>query len=499
MKLLVFILIFTLLACDSQEEQNVDLPKGGSGKGDEISNNNEIIDEEIDVALAALGNVSKVEELPKLDGYRRFKLTFQQPVDHLASDSPTFEHQAVLYHRDIKRPTVILTTGYFLDEVESYDGFYPEVTQLIDANQLVVGYRFFAGALPEGEHQDWDKMNIEQGANDNHKIVESLRTIYSGSFIGTGWSRGGLTAIFHEFFFPEDLDVVIPMAAPISFGRGDQRYSRALANLGPESCRNKLAATQVDALERIDELVGSLAPVDDDERFRQTDLLRNKIITFDWAFWQYHGFWFCDSIPSPGAMAEDLLAMYQRGTFAPPGNFFRPLNEGDDRIIAHTFHTITELGYPKDFPEGLLQRLVASGHLTYGEKERYETPVEANRYLWFQAPWDKAPTFNAQAMIDVDTWLKNDAKDVLAVYGEFDPWTAGKISLNETLNSRVYIAQKANHAATLSELLPQDYDDFTDKLYKRLKIDPVPPNAYIHREVRFDKERLTEMLRGTSK
>jgi pimeloyl-ACP methyl ester carboxylesterase len=101
------------------------------------------------------------------------------------------------------------------------------------------------------------------------------------------------------------------------------------------------------------------------------------------------------------------------------------------------------------------------GHLTEQERTEYEAPFEDRGG---DVPWDTLPPFNAQSMVQVDQWLKSDAVDVLAVYGEYDPWSAGRVTVNPNNGSKVYVAPQASHGAFLQDLAPADLDEVTDRI-----------------------------------
>ena len=47
-------------------------------------------------------------------GYRAFKLTFRQPIDHRHPAKGSFEQRVTLMDTGVDRPTVLYTTGFML-------------------------------------------------------------------------------------------------------------------------------------------------------------------------------------------------------------------------------------------------------------------------------------------------------------------------------------------------------------------------------------------------
>ena len=68
----------------------------------------------------------------------------------------------------------------------------------------------------------------------------------------------------------------------------------------------------------------------------------------------------------------------------------------------------------------------------------------------------QAPIYDPEAMPDILRFLTDEAENVLAVYGAWDPWTAGKIEVDPARGSRVFTAPEMHHAAGIMNLGPED-------------------------------------------
>jgi len=191
-----------------------------------------------------------VAELPtNLPGYRYFSLHFLQPADHDVPDGEQFEQFITLLHRSETDPMVMYTQGYY----NVYLGFLGELGAILNSNQLAIEHRFFADSTPASN--DWSLLTIEQAAADHHRIVEALKPIYSGNWINTGHSKGGMTATYHRRFYPDDVDATVAYVAPLSYGAPDDRYLDFLANVGTPECNQDLWAIQRETLERRDTMI----------------------------------------------------------------------------------------------------------------------------------------------------------------------------------------------------------------------------------------------------
>ena len=209
---------------------------------------------DIAVQLAAIEGMTVDEVQTNFSGYRAFRLRYIQPADHGDPQGEHFEQSMTLLHRSLDAPVVLNTRGY--------SGTYSspvEITGVLEANQLSVEHRFHESSTPVSG--DWTLLTVEQAAADHHRIVEALRPIYGGAWINTGFSKGGMTAVYHRRFYPEDVDATVAYVAPNSLGAPDDRYLDFLANVGTTECNQALWAIQREALTRRDTMLVMLEAV----------------------------------------------------------------------------------------------------------------------------------------------------------------------------------------------------------------------------------------------
>jgi len=96
-------------------------------------------EEPLEERIRDLPGVASVEEATAPEGYRFFRITFVQPVDHRKPNGATFEQRLTLLHKDVGRPMVMSTSGYYFSQSAGRS----EPTQIVDGNQLSMEYRFF--------------------------------------------------------------------------------------------------------------------------------------------------------------------------------------------------------------------------------------------------------------------------------------------------------------------------------------------------------------------
>jgi len=396
----------------------------------------------IDEALALAPHVVRVDEAQTgQGGYRLFLIQFEQPVDHANPAGPTFEQFAALLWKDYDLPVVLGTNGYGA----SRNPGRAEVTALLGANQLTVEHRFFDPSSPTPK--DWSKLDIEQAANDLHRIVASLRPVLGqGKWISTGASKGGMTAVYHRRFWPDDVDGTVAYVAPQSFSTSDPAYVAFVDGVGGTSqaaCREKLRTFQRALLSRRAEVQPLFEQAAAAESDGFTLLGADQAYTFSvvelpFAFWQYGAPSNCSAIPASDAAATTLFS-FMDAVLGVVGWV------GDASLLrfAPYYHqSATQLGGPAYGQDHLLDLL--PGGVPANDVPEVYPPLGVAK------PWDGA------AMPDVDAWVKAEGERLMFVYGGYDPWSTTTFVPNAAKDSVRYVVAGANHGASLTRLLQAD-------------------------------------------
>ncbi len=412
-----------------------------------------------------------VEEIAIEDeNYRFFLLTYEQPADHDDPNGVTFPQQLTLMHRDRNAPMVLHTSGYYGSTRPSR----AELTRMLDANQIRTEQRFFLPSRPDPA--DWATLTIEQAANDHHRIVEALQPYYnSGAWLATGASKGGMTSVYHRRFFPDDLDAVVAYVAPLSFGENDARYVDFLANVGDADCRDKLVTLQREALTRREAMLTRLdaAATQDGLTFDivgKDGALEGAVIELPFAFWQYFGAQFCSSVPGAGSTDDQI---YQWLDFVASVTF--GADQGIEYYQPYYYQAFTQLGYPG------VDTTAIDDLLTVGE-------IEASQYL----PAGVEFSFDAAAMPDVADWVSTEGSELMFIYGENDPWTAGAFDLGNAQDSFLFTVPAGTHGANIEALPADQRQQAVDVLERWTGVTPMfrARRAGEPAEPRFDMRRV---------
>jgi hypothetical protein len=360
-------------------------------------------------------------------------LQFTQPVDHEHPEAGTFQQQVSLLHRNDVAPTpMIVTTSGYSDAWGNRQG---ELTQMLDANQVSIEHRYYGTSRPDPI--DWTKLTIQQMAADEHAVIQALKSIYHGAFLTTGSSKGGMTAVFHRRFYPDDVDGTIAYVAPLTFGTDDPRYPQQFNKIGTPECREKVRLASRAMLAHRDHMLAlAQAQADNDvpkhvySRVQLGPSVEAAIAGVEWGFWQMWGIADCGNVPAPTASDEELFAFLDEVS---------PVTDYDDAQVRYyepyVYQTYAQLGFPDDTVDYLAPDMIYT-------EEDYEGELPIPE-----------PDLDSDAMRDIDEWVEADGDRVLFVYGDWDPWFAGRF-VQGSGKSMTAILHEGTHRTQLKAIDP---------------------------------------------
>jgi len=413
-------------------------------------------------ALRATSGVSGVTEVAStLPDTRFFRFQLTQPVDHNAPGGPTFPQLVTLLYRSRTAPVVLATTGYGISQNPGQG----EPTKILAANQITLEHRFFNTSTPSPA--DWSKLDIHQAAADEHSLVMALKPHFSGKWVNTGGSKGGMTALFHRRFYPDDVDATLAYVAPISLAQGDTRYPSFVDSRGSDATRLALEAWQQAVLGKRAEVQALLqadaaAQGETFSVFGLDKTLEFAVLESPFVLWQYGNAALAAQVPPATATAQELYSYLDLVNNGVVGSW------ADSTLTyyqAFYQQCANQLGYPANKESHLAGLLVYPG-----------LDVPAN-----YPPMGASKTYDGgAAMQDIQAWMNTSAQRVILVYGENDPWTAGALDVPPAAQARgvrKYVAPLGNHGSKLASLAAPDAADAYALLGQWLGTTVVPTAA----------------------
>lgn len=393
--------------------------------------------------LAALPHVTSVSETPCGDfvaGARCFDILFEQPIQHANPDGPHFQQLVQLAHRGCDRPTLVADWGY-----SSFGYFDVELSVQFATNTVWIEHRYQGESAPAPADWDWTALTIANGAADMHEVIGALRTHYGARLVTTGASKGGITAAYHKYLYPHDADGSIPYVAPGSRARIDPLYQTYLATkLEPASCATRLVDAQVAAL--TDRRAAMLSRLTSDGLEPAPLMLEYATMYSDWAFWQYYGVAYCAQVPTAATSNDSFYNFFLQISGLSP-QLAPATNDEQQQYAALDYEWLTEQGFALQINPRVAPLLAEpTAQMTMEDTFRAGYPDVA------------LPAFNGSVTADTRRWMNYQAKDVLLIYGQNDPWSGGALEAPRGDNTARFFVPGATHGAQISGLEPSDRD-----------------------------------------
>ncbi len=382
----------------------------------------------------------RVTEIEPKNGFdRQFELYLKQPLDHKNPDGPSFEQRIFISHTNSDGPVVLMPSGYSSSPIKIC-----ELAQPLQANQIYAAHRFMLGAKPQT--LDWQFLTIEQASADFHRVVETLSQVYPGPWLSYGASKNGQTALFHRRFYPQDVLATVALVAPLSRGTDDPRYEAFLETAGTTECRDKIKQFQRTALvnrEAVQSYINSYINQSDFtfSRMSASEILEFEILEFPFSSWQVSD-GDCSSIPDSNASAYQLYSYIKNFGYL---DFYS--DEMLDYFAPVYYQAYTEMGWYRLVDDDVKDLLLMDPSPTYRMMAPQEVPL----------------VYNQTALEDIRNWLQGSGNNIIYLYGENDPWTAGAIESVGATNALKIIESDANHSLKIENIANKDL------IYSRLE------------------------------
>lgn len=397
--------------------------------------------------LQKLEQIKEISDIKELDipQYKEYyEFWFEQPIDHSNPAKGTFKQRVLLGHRDFKVPTVAILEGYGI-----FTTIEGELSWFLSANQLTIEHRFFSNSRPAGD-TPWEYLTLKQTATDQHKIIQALRQhVYPDNrWISTGISKGGRTAVYHRYFFPNDVEISVPYVTPMNLAKVDPRLEKFLSNLGktpknekqptsgsPE-IKEQILNFQKRCFDNLDKILPQMEATAklNNYTFEKVGGLERAtkmvILEFRFSFWQ--GGHDINEMPQPDS--DDYTKLFYYLTYISSPDFF-----SDKTMVNYQAYYYTAL--------------TESGMYAYNIKpfKKYFKEERGNRITFdFAMPkgYENMP-FNKKQQKNINHWLQTKAEKILFIYGGSDPWYATAVDLKKNDRCVKFVKEDMSHGCRI--------------------------------------------------
>ncbi|MCB0804351.1 MAG: aminopeptidase [Bacteroidales bacterium] len=388
----------------------------------------------------------KITEL-KTDTFfeEKFLIELSQPLDHGEDMSETFTQRIYLSHRGFNNPVVFITEGYAAGYAQN-PRYINELSGILEANQVCVEHRYFGNSIPKPI--EWKYLTIKNAAADHHQIITILSEIYGNKWISTGISKGGQTALFHRYFYPDDVDATVGYVCPVNFSKEDKRVYRFLEQVGDSITRNKIYAFQYKLLKDKAKYLAIFRDQTEKKRISFnmsiTEAFELTVLEYSFAFWQW-GMTPVDSIPDTTASPVQIIS--HLGKVA---GFDWVSEKGIERMQPFFYQAMLEIGfYGYDITP-------FQDFVSFKENPGFDFTLPEG----IEVHYDPLP------MQQVDCFIRHQADNILLIYGENDPWSAtgAEITWN---NDVVKIIKPDGSHMTRIKNLPETQKELAISTLKR--------------------------------
>jgi hypothetical protein len=378
-----------------------------------------------------------------------WKIMVRQPLDHSDTTKGFFMQRVFVADKGEENPVLLITEGYGANYAAS-SRYINELSPILNSNQITVEHRYFGESWPDSVN--WDYLTVINASADHHTIVEIFKKYYTGKWINTGISKGGQTAVYHRAFYPDDVDVTVAYVAPLNFGVEDGRHEPFLRKVpGTAEQRRKIEEFQIEVLKNREVLVPRLEAFSKEKnysyRISPDEVLDYCVLEYPFALWQWGRL--TDKIPSKD---DDIEVLFAHLTEVSSPSYFAL--EDMEKIKSFFVQAARELGY--------------YGYDTKPFK-KYLSIKNAKGYLpKIFLPAELKIEYNKTSAKQVKKFMKNTDKEMLFIYGEWDPWSATAFEVYNPNQVKV-VKSGGSHSTRIGNLPPEQQKLVKEKLEEWLE------------------------------
>ena len=165
---------------------------------------------------------------PHAPNTRTYVVYYNQPLKHANAAGVHFPLRALITVQKNGDPTTavnhVYASGYSIEQeflaspdstfVEEKESCSAEIAHRYKGNYIQIEHRYFQESAPAECWTILDDLRAEEAAADFHAFFEALKKVLKGKYVMSGVSKGGITTLLQHRFYPNDMDIYVPYAAP---------------------------------------------------------------------------------------------------------------------------------------------------------------------------------------------------------------------------------------------------------------------------------------------
>ena len=160
--------------------------------------------------------------------YREYyRIDIPQLIDHNDPRGGTFLNRILLGFNEDSAPVVMESGPYGFYPFQEKITYKTELTQLLDANQIIVEHRFFGKSIPDSTTYTF--LTYKQASDDFHYIREMFNSIFPKKWIATGHSKGGDAVFAYKYYYPSDVEATVAYGISTTLAAEDLRFENYIA------------------------------------------------------------------------------------------------------------------------------------------------------------------------------------------------------------------------------------------------------------------------------
>ena len=427
--------------------------------------------------LKAIDGVTSVKEISQFSGIfdEKYIVTFEQPLDWSNPSVGTFPQRVEVAVNNDADINVMDTDGGCLPDVEKkLHLHFEKPTELVadfNGSYVHVEHRFFGKSRPADmsntETEYWEYNTAENAANDYHYIYTSLRSVLGEKWISTGSGRGGMMTNVYAYYYPEDMLVYVPYAAPFPDGLDDSRfYDFIYLTVGDEAygeeagkdMRHVVTAFQVEAMKYKSELLPEYEKQISKSSYHfqdsvKTDVLYDlNVLEFAARIWEkgkyYEKAYGVIEMPEN---TDKKLEVKRKSVLALLLKVLDPqewsTNSSNWPYYVDAATTYGQYRYNFFYLQKALEEEGLSDTLSVTQ----DMQTDFIRNMVFTPEQKEAFTYDGTFMNNLVSSLDTTTAKHLMIYGATDPWGSMGIT-NETENVIIYIHPRAGQNVLINSM-----------------------------------------------